>query len=296
MLRGIFAPIPTPFSANGDIDYQSMKANLEKWSETKLTGVVVLGSNGEFVYLSPQEKAELVRFVRENFPQDRPVIAGTGCESTRATVDMTARAAEAGCDAALVLTPHYFKGSMNPDVLKRFFFDVADESEIPVMLYNMPGNSGINMSSSLVAEISEHPNVAGIKDSGGNIVQISETIAKTADDFSVFAGSGSFLLPALVMGAAGGTLAVANIMADTCAGVMEAFKDGDMDRAVDLQRRLLAPNAAVTARFGIPGLKAAMDMLGYFGGQPRRPMLPVSDDVRAQLRAVLSDAGLDLTS
>ncbi len=296
MLRGIFAPIPTPFSANGDIDYQSMKANLEKWSETKLTGVVVLGSNGEFVYLSPQEKAELVRFVRENFPQDRPVIAGTGCESTRATVDMTARAAEAGCDAALVLTPHYFKGSMNPDELKRFFFDVADESEIPVMLYNMPGNSGINMSSSLVAEISEHPNVAGIKDSGGNIVQISETIAKTADDFSVFAGSGSFLLPALVMGAAGGTLAVANIMADTCAGVMEAFKDGDMDRAVDLQRRLLAPNAAVTARFGIPGLKAAMDMLGYFGGQPRRPMLPVSDDVRAQLRAVLSDAGLDLTS
>ncbi|MFP4200205.1 MAG: dihydrodipicolinate synthase family protein [Clostridia bacterium] len=296
MLRGIFAPIPTPFSADGEIDYESMSANLNIWSETKLSGVVVLGSNGEFVYLSPQEKAELVRFVRQNFPEGRPVIAGTGCESTRATIEMTARAADAGCDAALVLTPHYFKGSMSPDVLKRFFFDVADQSEIPVMLYNMPGNSGINMTSSLVAEISEHPNVVGIKDSGGNIVQISETITRTGDDFAVFAGSGSFLLPALVMGAAGGTLAVANIMADTCAGVMDAFEAGDMDRAVQLQRRLLAPNAAVTARFGIPGLKAAMDMLGYFGGPPRRPMLPVSDDVRAQLRTVLSDAGLDLTS
>lgn len=293
MLRGIFAPIPTSFTEDGDVDYRSLERNLNRWAQTDLTGVVVLGSNGEFVYLSEKEKVEVVRFVREHFPGDRPVIAGTGCESTRATVALTARAAEAGCDAALVLTPHYFKGAMNPGVLKRFFFDVADSAEIPVMLYNMPGNTGLNMPSALVIELSEHPNIVGIKDSGGNIVQISEIIAGTPDDFSVFAGSGSFLLPALTMGAVGGTLAVANIMADECAATLAASEAGDMEKAVALQRNLLKPNAAVTGRFGIPGLKAAMDMLGFSGGPPRRPMLPLPEESRRELRSVLADAGLD---
>ncbi len=292
MIRGIFAPIPTPFSPDGEIDYGKMEENLNSWASTDLTGVVVLGSNGEFVYLSPEEKASLVSFVRKNFPSDRPVIAGTGCESTKATIELTENAGDAGCDAALVLTPHYFKGAMNPGVLKQFFFDVAEASPIPVMLYNMPGNTGLNMSSSLVIELAEHPNIVGIKDSGGNIVQISEIIARTPEDFSVFAGSGSFLLPALTMGAVGGTLAVANIMANSCAEVMEALENGDMERAVSVQRNILAPNAAVTGKYGIPGLKAAMDMLGYYGGPPRLPMHPLDEDAREDLRSILLEAGL----
>ncbi len=292
MLEGIFAPIPTPFSEQGEIDYSRLEENLHKWAGTMLSGIVVLGSNGEFVYLSEREKVELVAFCRRNFPGDRAVVAGTGCETTRATVELTARSAESGCEAALVLTPHYFKGAMKPDVLKRFFFDVADAAEIPIMLYNMPGNTGLNMSSSLVTELSEHPNIVGIKDSGGNIVQISEIIANTPDDFSVFAGSGSFLLPALVMGAAGGTLAVANIMADQCAAVQSSLAAGDLETAVARQRNILAPNAAVTGGFGIPGLKAAMDMLGYFGGPPRKPLLPLPEEDKARLRDVLIAAGL----
>jgi len=293
-IKGVFAPIPTPFGEDEEIAYDKLQENLAWWGGTRLTGVVVLGSNGEFAYLTPDEKLRLVEAVRAGLPAGKMVIAGTGVETTRETIKLSRQAAERGANACLILTPHYYRGNMTPPALKKYFWDVAEECPVPVMLYNMPRNTGLNMESGLVVEISAHPNITGIKDSSGNIVQISEIIAGTGDSFSVFAGSGSFLLTTLVMGGDGGTLAVANVMPDECASVVSLFETGDLTGARALQRLLLAPNKAVTSRWGIPGLKAALDLMGKFGGPTRRPLLPLGDKERAELRATLSAAGVSL--
>jgi len=291
MIKGIFAPIPTPFK-NDEIDYDAMKYNLKKWNATPLTGVVVLGSNGEFAYLSHEEKVKLVKFVRANLDEDKMVIAGTGCESTKETIKLSNEAAEIGCDAALILTPHYYKGAMTDKALYEYFVDVANNVNIPIMLYNMPRNAGLNMSSDLVIRLSKHENIAGIKDSSGNIVQISEVCANTDDNFSVFAGSGSFLFPALALGAVGGTLAVANIMPDQCVKVYESVQNNDFDTARKVQYSLLKPNKAVTSQFGISGLKEALNLLGYHGGSTRKPMLNATDEAKDKIKDILSEAGL----
>lgn len=289
--RGIFAPIATPFDENEEIAYPQLRQNLEKWARTRLAGVVVLGSNGEFVYLDSAEKERLIAFVRENFPKERPVIAGTGCESTRETIRLTKRAAELGADAALVLNPSYYKGSMTDAALKKFFFDVADASPIPIMVYNMPRNTGINLSADLVISLSSHPNIVGVKDSSGNMVQISEIVAGAREGFAVFAGSGSFLLATVLMGGVGGTLAVANVLPDQCAKIVSLAGEGRLEEARRLQLEILPVNAAVTTRWGVARLKAALDLIGYYGGPPRRPILPLGEEARAQLRAVLQKVG-----
>ncbi len=291
MIRGIFAPIPTPFK-NDEIDYDAMKSNLEKWNMTPLAGVVVLGSNGEFAYLSHKEKVELVKFVRENLDDNKMVIAGTGCESTRETIELSNEAAKIGCDAALILTPHYYKGAMTDKALYKYFIEVADNVNIPIMLYNMPRNAGLNMSSELVIELSKHKNIAGIKDSSGNIVQIAEICANTDEDFSVFAGSGSFLYPALALGAVGGTLAVANIMPEQCVKVYKSVMNKDYETARNIQYKLLKPNKAVTAQYGIAGLKEALNLLGYNGGCTRKPMLNATEEVKDKIKKILTEAEL----
>jgi 4-hydroxy-2-oxoglutarate aldolase len=289
--RGVFAPLPTPFDAGEEIAWPQLRDNLARWERTELTGVVVLGSNGEFPYLDPGEKERLIAFVRENFPRERPVIAGTGCESTRETIRLTRRAAALGADAALVLNPSYYKGAMTDAALKEFFLAVAEASPIPVLLYNMPRNTGINLSAELVAALSAHPNIAGVKDSGGNIVQIAETVAGAREGFAVFAGSGGFLLATLLMGGVGGTLAVANLLPGHGAKIAALAAEGRVEEARRLQLEILPLNAAVTTRWGVAGLKAALDLLGYYGGPPRRPSLPAGEDVRGRLRTMLLQAG-----
>ncbi len=290
MFKGIFAPIATPFQ-NDEIDFESLRFNLERYSTSRLAGLVVLGSNGEFALMDLDEKMQLVEFVRQNTASDKRIIAGTGCESTRETIRLTRHAASVGAEAALVITPHYYKGSMTETVLETYFQEVAEASPIPVMLYNMPGNSGINMSSGLVKRLAKHPNIVGVKDSSGNIVQIAEIIAGVGQDFSVFAGSGSFLYPTLALGGVGGTLAVANILPELCVELYEAATSGEHAKAQQLQHRLLAANAAVTSRFGIPGLKQAMNLLGYRGGLPRHPLLPLAEQHLPELRQILEQVG-----
>jgi 4-hydroxy-2-oxoglutarate aldolase len=287
---GIFAPIPTPFAGEA-IAYPALAENLEKWAASPLDGLVVLGSNGEAVLLDEDEKVELVRFVAAHNPGGKVIVAGTGCESTRATVRLTRRCAEAGAQAALVLTPGYYKGALDDATLERFFTDVADAAPVPVLLYNMPRNTGVNISAALAARLSRHPNIAGIKDSGGNIVQIQETIAAAAPGFAVFAGSGGFLLATLLAGGVGGTMAVANLLPDECAAIYRLFCAGRLDEARDLQRRILPLNWAVTGKYGVAGLKAALEMRGYSGGDVRRPLLPVGEAARAELRRLLADGG-----
>ena len=291
-VHGIFAPIATAFDASGEIDYGTYAENVKTFGATKLSGLVILGSNGEFTMLSHEEKVKLVKAARENLPKEKMVIAGTGCESFKETLELTKECAAAGAEVALVVTPNYYKRDMNEAALEKFFTMLADASPIPVMLYNMPGNSGINIPSSLTIKLAAHPNITGIKDSGGNIVQISEVLAKAPEGFSVFAGSGSYLLPTLLLGGLGGTLAVANVVPDYCAEIQENFEKGDLEKARKMQLALLPLNAAVTSRFGIGGMKAAMDLVGYKGGLPRLPILPASDETRKIIVGILKELGI----
>jgi len=292
-LHGIYAPIATPF-AGGEIAYDKLEKNLDFWLGSDLEGIVVMGSNGEFVLLSPQEKEELMRFVCARAKGKKPVIAGTGAESTAETIRLNRKAAEAGADAVLVVTPNYYKGEMTDPVLARFYTDVADAGPLPVILYNMPRNAGINISAKLAVELAKHPNIIGIKDSGGNIVQIADMIRNAPEGFSVFAGSASYLYTSLALGATGGTLALANIFPNECARLQTLFDAGKIREARDLQMKLIDSNNAVTARWGIPGLKAAMEMIGLYGGDPRPPLVPLKEADREELRKVLTKTGFFL--
>jgi 4-hydroxy-2-oxoglutarate aldolase len=289
-LKGIYAPIATPF-ARGEIAYDKLEKNLTFWLGSDLSGVVVMGSNGEFVLLSSKEKEELMRAVCAQAKGKKPVIAGTGAESTVETMRLGEKAAEAGADEVLVVTPNYYKGGMTDPVLARFYTDVADASPLPVILYNMPRNTGINISAKLAVELARHPNIIGIKDSGGNIVQIADMIRNAPEGFSVFAGSASFLYASLSLGATGGTLALANVFPNECARLQTLFEAGKLKEARDLQMNLIDSNNAVTARWGIPGLKAAMEMIGLYGGDPRPPLMPLAEANREELRKILAQTG-----
>ena len=289
-MEGIYAPMACLFESDmGPIDTKAIAEAVRKYNGTKLSGLVVMGSNGEFVYLTPEEKLAFIKTVAENLAEDKHLIAGCGCESTRDTIELCRAAGELGAEAALVLSPNYYKKAMQTDrVIEQFYTDVADASPIPVILYNMPGNSGINISSAMAAKLAKHDNIIGIKDSGGNIVQITETLRDTEnDDFTVFAGSASFLMPTTLLGGNGGTLALANVLPDECVKLFELTKAGDIEKAARAQKILMAPNAAVTARFGIGGLKAALAHMGYPSGSPRKPLLPVSDEVRAEIEGIM---------
>ncbi len=179
MLKGIFPPLPTPFTADGALDLGALRSNVEQLNATGLTGYVALGTNSEAVHVTPDEAAQVFATVRQAAAPGKVVIAGTGQLSTAATLNMTKRAADAGCDAALIVTPFYYKNSMTGEALKKHYFTVADQSPIPVMIYNVPANTGLNVASSIVAEIAQHPNVAGIKDSAGDINQMAETVRLT---------------------------------------------------------------------------------------------------------------------
>ncbi|GAB1428604.1 dihydrodipicolinate synthase family protein [Aminivibrio sp.] len=291
-VKGIFAPIATAFDASGEVNYNVFAENVEAFGKTKLAGLVVLGSNGEFTLLSHDEKVKLVETARKHLPKDKMIIAGTGCESLKETVQLTKECAEKGADVALVVTPNYYKKDMNEAALEKFYTMLADASPIPVMIYNMPGNSGVNVPSSLTVKLSAHPNITGTKDSGGNIVQISEVLARAPKDFSVFAGSGSYLLATLVLGGVGGTLAVANVVPDYCVEIQESFERGDLEKARKMQLALLPLNAAVTSRFAIGGMKTAMDMVGFKGGLPRLPILPASEETKKEISRILKELGI----
>jgi 4-hydroxy-2-oxoglutarate aldolase len=289
-VEGVFAPIATPFGTDGAIEFGKYAENLAKFDKTGLAGIVVLGSNGEFTMLSHQEKLDLVAAARKG--TDKAVIAGTGCESLKETVELTKGAADRGADAALVINPCYYKRDLTESTIEKFFIAVADASPIPVMIYNMPGNSGVNLSSSLVTKLSAHKNVVGVKDSGGNIVQISEIIAGVPSDFSVFAGSGSYLFVTTALGGRGGTLAVANVAPDICAEIYALCQKKEYDKARRLQLDILQLNACVTSRYGIGGMKAAMDLAGFFGGAPRLPLQPATEAMTADIRTQREKLGL----
>jgi len=289
---GIYPPIATPFAADGEVSVEGLKANLVRWAAADLAGLVVLGSNGEFPYLDDDERDVIVSTVMEAAPPRLRIIVGTGRESTRATIRTTRRAAELGAHAAIIVNPSYYTGRMTDAVLYEHYRAVAEDSPIPVMVYNAPGFTGVNLSAGLIARLAQHPNIVGLKDTSGNIVQIADIVRQTPPAFVTLAGSASFLLPSLAVGAKGGILALANLAPEECAAMYHHFQAGRLDEARAIQLRILPVNAAITTRYGAAGLKAAMEMRGYYGGLPRRPLLPLSAAERSEVEDILRAAGL----
>ena len=290
-LNGIFPPIPTPF-AGDDIAYEKLAINIKKWSRTGLKGLVVMGSNGEYVHLTADEKRKLVERAVEMTPDHMLVIAGTGCESTKETIELTRDCAERGAHAALVVTPHYYSGRINEAALMAFFTTVADQSPIPIILYNVPKFTHVNLTVNLVAQLSGHPNIIGIKDSTGNVIQLGDFANNVDPDFNLLVGTAGALFGGLTLGCAGGVLALANVAPEICVRIYEAVKAGNYEAAKQLQLKMIPVNQAVTATYGVPGLKAAMDMLGYFGGDPRPPLMPSSEKEKSEIRRILTQAEL----
>lgn len=289
---GVFSPIPTPFGASGEVAYDALVSNLARWDAYELAGYVVLGSNGEGVLLSSEEKAQVWEVARGAIPRSKLMIAGTGAQSTRSTIALTQRAAEAGADAALVVTPHYYSPKMTADALVRHYEAVADASPIPVLIYNVPKFTGVNMDAAAIARAARHAHIVGTKDTSGNITQLAQTVHLAGSRFQVLAGSAGFFLAGLTVGAVGGILALANVAPDLCLELYGHFLAGRMAEAAALQRRLIPVNNAITAGLGIAGLKAALDMLGYYGGPVRLPLIDLNASERQGLCGILEDGGI----
>jgi 4-hydroxy-2-oxoglutarate aldolase len=298
MLSGIYPPLPTPFNADGSLALDKLRSNVEQLNATGLSGYVALGSNSEAVHVTPKEASQVFAAVKKAAAFNKIVIGGTGQFSTLATIDMTRRAADAGCAAALIVTPFYYKSSMTADALKKHYFAIADRSPIPVMIYNVPANTSFNIAPSIVAEIAQHENIIGIKDSAGDINQLAEYVRLTkskeqgAKKFDVLSGNYSAMLPSLMFGTVGAILAVANIAPNECVSIFNLFKTGKLDEAGELHLRLLPVARAVTSQYAVPGLKAAMDLLGYAGGSPRSPLQPLGAEARSDVEGILRDAKL----
>ena len=291
-LAGVFPPIPTPFDRDGSVSLSGLKQNIELLNRYDLSGYVVLGSNGEFVLLRQEEKLKTIEAARESLPPGKLLIAGTGCEATRETIDLSRAAAEAGADAVLVINPHYYKNRLDDASLTQHYAAVADASPIPVIIYNMPGSTGLDLDAQTVVSLSRHGNIIGMKDSSGNLNKMAEILGEVGPDFQMLAGSAGFLLPALSLGAVGGVVALANVAPATCIELYRAFQRGEVQRARDVQVRIVGLNNLVTREGGVPALKAALDMVGLVGGMPRPPLLPISADMRKVLHSALSELGL----
>lgn len=288
-LQGVFPPMATPFTRDGGVDTAAVRSNVGKWIRAGVRGIVALGTNGEALLLTERESDAVVAAAREAVPASHVLIAGTGRESTSATIDACRRAASLGAEAVLVRTPSYFKNRMTHEAFVGFYTAVADASPVPVLLYNFAAMTGVNLLPETVAELSAHPNVVGVKESGTDAAQIAALIDLTPPPpaFTVIAGSAPSFYASLCLGARSAILAVAGVAPELCVSLYEHAVAGRYEEARRLQARLTPVAKLVTTGFGVPGLKAAMDMAGFTGGDPRPPLMPAPPAAREQIRAEL---------
>jgi 4-hydroxy-2-oxoglutarate aldolase len=289
-LQGIFPPITTPFDHAGNIYISKVQHNVEKWNLTALSGYVVMGSTGESVMLTTDEKVAVWELVAKHAAPEKLLIAGTGVESVRETVALTNRAAELGYKAAMVRTPHYYKNLINrADAQALYYGAVADQSRIPLIIYNWPQATGVDIPVEAVVAISEHPNVIAIKESSGNLEKVMQLIREVKHGFQVLVGSAPTLWPSLLMGASGAILAYANASPYSTNAIWEAFRQRDDAAGLDWQNRIGRASALVTTKYGVPGLKHAMDLNGYYGGPPRLPLSVPTVDAKREIEAAFKD-------
>jgi len=283
-LEGIFPPLATPFTYEGELYKAKVFHNVQKLNKTALAGYVVCGSTGESVSLIPEEKFQLWEWVKEAAAPEKMLLAGTGVESVRETVWLTNKAAEIGYQAAMVRTPHYYKNLVNNTAAQVLYYRaVADQSKIPIMIYNWPQMTGVDITPEAVAALSEHPNMAAIKESSGNLEKVMRMVREVKPGFQVLVGSAPTLWPSLTVGAVGAVLAFANAAPYATVTIWEAFRKREQEAARDWQERISRAAVLVTTKYGIPGLKYAMDLNGYYGGPPRLPLTPVSPEARKEI-------------
>jgi 4-hydroxy-2-oxoglutarate aldolase len=293
LLEGIFPPLATPFDDAGELALDRLRENVLRLNGAGLSGYVALGTNGEAIHLTDDEAAHVFRAVKAAAAPGMLVIAGTGRASTRSTIELTRRAADEGCDAALVLNPFFYRGGMSDDALARHYEAVADASPIPVLLYTMPAATGVDVSAAVAARLCAHPNVKGMKDSGGDVAKLAEVIRVTASkDFALASGNYAAFLPATTFGVRAAIVAVANVAPRECVRLLSLAREGRHDEASALHLALLPVARAVTTRFGVPGLKAALELVGLYGGPPRAPLLPLGEDARREVAKTLAEAGV----
>jgi 4-hydroxy-2-oxoglutarate aldolase len=288
-LSGVFAPLTTPFDDHGNILLEKMASNVQRLNRSRLRGYLVLGTNGEFRSLSISEQMEVLETVVKTASPDKVIMAGTGAESTKLTIDLCHRAAEVGAHYGSLITPFFFAKKMSDRALINHFIQVADKSSIPVLLYNNPGVTGITMSTTVIKEVSSHPRIVGMKDSSpGNL---SAYILSAGAGFYVLAGSANFFFTALLMGAVGGVLSLANAFPEPCCKLYELGVAGKLEEGKELQFSLMKINQLVSGKFGVAGVKGAMDFAGFYGGPPRAPLASLTEDERKKLRGDLVSAG-----
>jgi 4-hydroxy-2-oxoglutarate aldolase len=283
----VFPPMCTPFE-DGKINTSAIASNIERWLRAGVGGIVALGSNGEAPLLDEIESDLVVGAARDAMPRGTLLIAGTGRESTIATIEASKRAALLGADAVLVRTPSYFKGRMTADAFIRHYTAVADATPVPVLLYNYPAVTGVNLSPDTIARLAAHPNIVGVKETGSDGAQLAHYVDAVPAGFTVIAGSAPTFYASLCLGAEGGILAAACVVPELCVQLFDRFTAGDHAGARELQRRLTPLARLVTTGHGVPGLKAAMDLAGYAGGEPRAPLSPSLPAAVAEIRAELA--------
>lgn len=289
-LQGIFPPITTPFNREGEIWKVKVQHNVEKWNRTALSGYVVCGSTGESVMLTTEEKIQLWEWVAGYAAPQKLLIAGTGMESVRETVDLTNRAADIGYKTAMVRTPHYYKNLINNAAAQMLFFRaVADQVKIPIFIYNWPQVTGVDIPAEAVAELSHHPNIIAIKESSGNLEKVMQMLREVKKGFQVLTGSAPTLAPSLAVGASGAVLAFANAAPYATISIWEAHRTREPEAALDWQNRIGRPAFLVTAKYGVPGLKYAMDLAGYYGGPPRLPLTVPTPEAKREIEEAFAD-------
>ena len=287
---GIYPPLPTFFTDDEELDLATLRRHVQALNGSGITGYVVMGSNGESVHLSGDERAQIIETVRAVADPEMPLIAGCGEQSTRASIANCRQAAASGADMALILPGFYFKSRMNNAALLAHYRAIADSSPLPVVIYNMPANAaGLDLDAATICALAEHPNILGVKDSSGNMAKLAQIVAATAHlRFRAFAGSAGYLLPALAVGAAGAVAALANIFPREVCRVQELFNAGQLAEARILQARLAPANTAITATYNVPGLKAALELIVGYGGRPRLPLLSLTAEEREKLAAIVA--------
>jgi 4-hydroxy-2-oxoglutarate aldolase len=287
-LHGIFAPLTTPFAADGAIAPERLRENIARYNHTGLAGYVLNGSTGESVLLRWEEIYRLWEAAKEAAAPGKIMVAGAGTEATAETIEHTNRAASLGYDFALIRTPHYFKPQMTVDALAEYYLRVADAARIPVMVYSVPIFTHLTVEAPLIARLAKHQNIIGMKDSSGDVKGVAEIIAAAPRTFQTLVGSASTLFESLQLGAVGAILALANAFPELCVEIYEASRAGDSAKAHSLAQKLIAPAKMLGPQYGIPGLKHTLDRLGYYGGPPRPPLLPVTEAAKSEIDAMLA--------
>lgn len=291
-LNGIYIPVPTPFDVAGNLDTEGFAKNIQALSRYDIKGIIIGGWTGEFPYLSKEEGIQLVQIAKKNLTNGKSLIANTGCEGTRMSIDFCKKMSDAGVDGVCLYTPYAYRNRMTPEALFDYYKSIADSSKVPVLLCNNPSRTGIDLDNTIVSKLATHPNVVGLSDISGNLKKMEELIKSTKDkDFKVLAGSAAFMVDAMAIGGSGAVAALANILPNEVIRMRTLVQEGKIDEAKKLQDKISNVNTLITQKYDVPAMKHMMDKVGMCGGLPRRPMCVLKDDEKSIVENEFRAAG-----